>query len=215
MDWADDITFAVHDLMDFYQAGRIPLEAINSSGGQSKELSAFLDATFGRKPKYREERPRYEEALKRILEYISFEQRYEGTRHHREAVWRNSTLLISRFLEQMEITRTDGQRRLRIAKERKDEVKMLKEFTWHYVILHHDLAMQQHGQKHMLGTVLRDLLNRTGKEEYWPVFPPLIRHRLVLAKQRGESTARVVVDHVASMSDLEVSTTYRNMRGRR
>lgn len=39
MDWADDITFAIHDLLDFYCAGRIPIDrckarlAMSSAGG--------------------------------------------------------------------------------------------------------------------------------------------------------------------------------------
>ena len=215
MDWADDITFAVHDLMDFYQAGKIPLDAINSSAGGSKELNAFIDSTFARNKQLDAERNRYETALKRILEYISFEQRFEGTRAQRETIWKNSTLLITRFLTQMELHTSAGAKRLVIAQEGKDEVKMLKEFTWHYVILHHDLAMQQHGQKHMLKTVLEELLERSREQDKWSVFPPLTRHRLSAADEKSESIGRVVVDHVASMSDLEVSTTYRHMRGRK
>ena len=47
MDWADDITYAVHDVVDFYCAGRIPLDILGN--GVDTELSRFYEEVFGRK----------------------------------------------------------------------------------------------------------------------------------------------------------------------
>ena len=35
MDWADDITFAIHDLLDFYRSGRIPIDRCKAPQAQS------------------------------------------------------------------------------------------------------------------------------------------------------------------------------------
>ena len=46
MDWADDVTYAVHDLQDFYQAGLVPLHLLcgrgTASGHRSKDSSTSL-----------------------------------------------------------------------------------------------------------------------------------------------------------------------------
>ena len=39
MDWADDVTYAVHDLEDFYRAGLIPVHLLSHSA----ERERFLD----------------------------------------------------------------------------------------------------------------------------------------------------------------------------
>ena len=40
MDWADDIAYSVHDLEDFYQCGKIPLDRLVQDPG---ELDRFLE----------------------------------------------------------------------------------------------------------------------------------------------------------------------------
>ena len=47
MDWADDITYSVHDLEDFFRAGRIPLHLLGRA--DSPEQQAFFDNVFERR----------------------------------------------------------------------------------------------------------------------------------------------------------------------
>ncbi len=52
MDWADDLTYAIHDAEDFYRAGLIPLHLLNRAdepGGPEKEKLRFLEYVLSRK----------------------------------------------------------------------------------------------------------------------------------------------------------------------
>jgi hypothetical protein len=77
MDWADDITYAVHDLVDFYCAGKIPLDRLADPNDGEREI--FLSAVFKRKPKWTTRRPALQDAFVRLLELFPFDRRYEGT----------------------------------------------------------------------------------------------------------------------------------------
>jgi dGTPase len=47
MDWADDITYAVHDLVDFYCAGQIPVDRL-ADDSDPTERESFFEEVFSR-----------------------------------------------------------------------------------------------------------------------------------------------------------------------
>jgi dGTPase len=53
MDWADDITYSVHDTDDFYRAGRIPLHSLAEGRSRTAERDRFLKNVFHRRHKTR------------------------------------------------------------------------------------------------------------------------------------------------------------------
>lgn len=71
MDWADDITFAILDLLDFFCAGKIPIDRRKKEG--SAERERLIDGIFKRKPAWAEDRTSYIDALGAILELFPFE----------------------------------------------------------------------------------------------------------------------------------------------
>jgi dGTP triphosphohydrolase len=48
MDWADDVTYSVHDIEDFYRAGRLPLHLL-SKVRDTAERVAFFENVFQRR----------------------------------------------------------------------------------------------------------------------------------------------------------------------
>jgi len=98
MDWADDITFAIHDLVDFFCAGQIPLERLGDAGGAA-EREAFFSEVFSRNPELRDRRSSFEDAFGAIVELFVVDRRYAGTAQQRRHLWQLSTVLISRFVD--------------------------------------------------------------------------------------------------------------------
>jgi len=90
---------------------------------------------------------------------------------------------------------------------------MLKELTWQYVILRHDLAAQQHGQQEAIETVFVALLKNSKKKRGPKLFPLEYQEELDAAKSDSLLRKRIVTDFVASMSEGELMRMYRSLRG--
>jgi dGTPase len=217
MDWADDLAFAVHDLLDFFCAGRIPIDRCKPRG--SPELDRIRTGMFSRKPKWEEDRGAYEEALASIVEQFPFDadERYTGCRADREKLFNFSTILIGRyvgsFMEsfQARSPAKDTAYLFEIKPEDQREVEVLKQFTWEYVILDPDLAVPQQGQRKAIGTVFERLL-KAANDEDWHLFPPRFRELFEEAPS-SDRVVRHVADCISAMTEKELMHLYRSLQG--
>lgn len=204
MDWADDITYAVHDLLDFFCAGQIPLERFSDDSGSS-EKGLFFAEVFARCQDLAGRRSELETVFEQIFKSLfPFDRRYTGELAQRAALWQFATVLISRFVGAVRLIKPASSKPfVEIDARARDEIRMLKELTWHYVILNADLSTVQHGQQQAVKTVFGVMIEgaRTNRLE---LFPPLYRDELG-AEQNDSLRNRIVVDYVAGMTERELA----------
>jgi dGTPase len=213
MDWADDITFAIHDLLDFFCAGRIPID--RRKGRASVERGRLLSGMFLRKPTWAKARPEYEETLLSIVEEFPFEpdERFTASAADRARLFDFSTGLIRHFVQsiRIRIPTRDNARLVVIDAEAQREVEVLKQFIWEYVILNPDLSVPQEGQRAAIRTVFERLLQAAKKKDYH-LFPPAY-YELISEARINEECVRVVADCVSGMTEKEIIHFYHCLRG--
>ena len=82
MDWADDITYAIHDLVDFYCAGLIPLHSLVED-----EDTRFFTRTCNRVPKIQENGATYQQTFHAALQVRPLNAPYVGSQRQSRDLW--------------------------------------------------------------------------------------------------------------------------------
>jgi dGTPase len=217
MDWADDITFSVHDLVDFYCAGRIPFDqmSLDAPDNASQERVAFLAEVFERNKDLAARQGELTEVFSGLCDLFTLNRRYIASREQRTALWQFITALISRYADGIRLAEPDEQGRcIRIDSALEDEIRMLKELTWHYVILQNELATEQHGQRRIVESVFKDLRAASNHRKDWNLFPAFFKEALSQADGNPAGVTRVVADYVSSMTEKELIRTHHALSGR-
>jgi dGTPase len=205
MDWADDITFAIHDLLDFYCAGKIPIDRCKGRP-TNVERGRLIAGMFQRKPKWVSDREKYVEALESILVWFPFEpeERYHGSIQDRAKLFDFSTGLI-RYLVGSFRLRSDQNLPDSIAEIDPDAqrvVEVLKQFIWEYVIENPDLAVPQNGQRAAIRSVFKELLAASKLKKYY-LFP-MSHHETIARAHTKNERIRLVADCISGMTEREV-----------
>lgn len=216
MDWADDITFAVHDLFDFYRAGLVPLDRLVQE--QSSEAAAFMESALARSKKLSEDPKRAANAFAELCsrDLLTIIEPYQDTFSHKTDIWRATTSLITRFVNSIDLRKAtrDNPRIVSIDLNARFQVEILKEITWRYVILRHDLNTEQVGQIKMIRTLFWHFFRASRDESRWRFFPARFREDLEERRESADNArTRVVIDCVASMTEAELVHQYRSITG--
>jgi dGTPase len=203
MDWADDITYAVHDLEDFYRVGRIPLERL---GKAPDELQAFLAGMFQREKILEGDRSPYEDTASSLFMFCPVSERYTGTRTQRSALRGWASSIIHEAVSETKVTEKGL-----IRPERANRVvSILKQLTWHYVIEGSSVATEQYGRRVMVQTLF-DILNQAANAEAkWRLFPFAFQEQL----REGLATpARTTADYIASLGEQRAVELFSELSG--
>lgn len=205
MDWADDVTYAVHDMDDFYRAGLIPLERL--SAPKSIELEDFKEYLQERNP---------EPEFKRLAAaadglfggLVAFDRPFVGLTEERVGLRLVGSKLIGIFIEAPRLSdQGEGKVAFEIDDNIVDQVKVLKQLTWFYVINRPSLSVIQRGQREIIERLFHMYREAVANDEPH-LLPRLSAERI--EKARGEaSQERVIIDLIAGMTEAEASDIYR------
>jgi len=212
MDWADDIAYSVHDLEDFHRCGTLPWHRILQS--ENEIVNNAVVRWYGG-PTNAEGRLR--EAFRNLKALLEgsfaqlIEEPYEGTREQRQMLRLLTSGLIGRYIRAVTLVvpSAEGDSVVRIKDDEGDEVRILKQITWDYIINNPSLAAQQKGQEHILRTLYTNVFEDSQKApaKYLP-----IRLQSLWAPE-ATNAARFVADCLSSLTENEAMGLHARLHG--
>ena len=216
MDWADDLTYAVHDVDDFYRAGMVPLDRLAAPQGvELRRFTELLQTIRDAKP---EAFPDYEiddlaGAVQKIVGLYGPTEPYEHRIDRRAEMREFGSKLITRYLEAFTLSdTTDGRVLLRIDPELHREVTALKLLTVAYVIRSPALAVVQHGQQRVIADLYEWYFKATGEHGDKRLLPPGCQERM--AGNPNEAVrSRAVIDLIAGLTEASAIQLHQRLRG--
>jgi dGTPase len=223
MDWSDDLTYAVHDVEDFFRAGLIPLHLMRPSeeGRSDPERDRFLEYVWERRQRISDLKDVAQQELDDMLAdlmiaYFKINRPYDGTREQRARLRSFTSGLVNRYINGLTLELADGAVKVSVDRGQRKEIAILKQLTWRYVIEAPGLAVQQHAQKQVvryLWGVFRHEVRRTPST----LLPPYFKERLkeVISKEGelGSGSRRIVCDLIAGMTETQAIALYQRLNG--
>lgn len=221
MDWADDITYSVHDLEDFFRARLIPIHILVSD---RNERQRFYLATAERLKRQEAmsgtEFEQHTKSFDPFLDSVPLSDSFKGTQDQRSALRTFTAGLIARYVTKTNLVDDNGTIRLDILSGFRREVKMLKQLTWHYVIDNPALATQQYGQRRVIKDLFKIFREVTCNDAYRHVLPASSREQvewvfrnMPSGDEREQALTRIVTDLVAGMTEKHAIEMHHRLTG--
>lgn len=219
MDWSDDVTYAVHDLEDFYRVGLVPLERLRTDGDERRRFyESFFDPAGALRSKFEGLDP---EHLRERLDFLFLGRLvfdpFVGTSTQRAQLRQATSTLIGNFQAAItaRVTLEQAQTRVvSIESNAQADVLILKELTWFYVINRPALALIQEAQRdivHRLFETYEKAARPGGRRELLPV-----PEREAVADDPSDPVRRrIICDFVASLTELRARELHGLLTGSR
>jgi dGTPase len=208
MEWADDLTYAVHDVDDFFRAGLIPLHRLGDP--TDDEFMRLRELLEDAKQADRAAWPRY--SVAQLLETIGTVAAafaptggYRHGRDDRRLMRRFDSDLITRYLSAFRVEDLPDADKVRVfvSPDIVQEVEALKMLVRVYVIRRPGLAVVQHGQQRVVRELFEAYYEASGEGQDGDrrIFPPGPKRTLDEGGNDPAHRARVVVDLIAGLTE--------------
>lgn len=229
MDWADDITYSVHDIEDFHRANCIPWHlfdlATNEDPNTEYRDQLINNAIDDWHSAPSEAKPRLEEAMGRVIGILQrrvhrpiYTEPYEGTRLQRVALSRLVSTLVERYLSGFKLVDcgTDGGPTCDINPDYQDEVRILKQITRRFMHENTALGAQQAGYRKIVRALYEEFrldIGASGSKSQMKVVPKRFQETVAAGKERREPLSRLVADVVSSLGEDEAVGLFKRLAG--
>lgn len=236
MDLADDITYAMHDLQDFYVAGALDLGRVAEglmqvipSGRDDATEAAPVTGGYGLRYSFDRLRRRlreawpgfqdavFNEAIDSVAEWLGyFEDPYRGTpldlANLREAFSDKISDLLA-GIDCPPSPRWPGEPAVSVTEPHAYELQVLRHLAKQYVTTAPLVAMHERGQAAALRTVLTGLWDWARERGDARGLPQPLAYYLVAAGDDDVARRRAIVDYVCSLTDHECLRLARVLSG--
>ena len=222
MNWCDDVTFAVHDVVDFYRGGFIPLDRLFALDPKSESLSeeaeAFLERVNEKNPtKFPLDRAR--DAWRAVAPQIELFEPWNSTVRVKAATQTTTSQLITYLVGGVGYSgdapaRFAGRLRLHpdetVASQKDLACALLKSLIFDFVIETPSFAVQQFGQAQIVQRLLQTYSEERDQAPTVPeILPPDRQEEL---ESHGDRR-RAAVDHIASLTEQDAHMLYERLLG--
>lgn len=224
MDWADDITYAIHDLEDFVRAARVPMARLAARDGV--EMATFTSRAVPRLAKKHKDADwdAVVSKFEALVQSLFGQFRMDGGTASDLATLRSvSSLLIGQYVEAIEL-RAEG-KPLYVDPQIRGQVELFKQLTWHYIIHDPALATLQQGQVLLVEALFDKLVHWLAQAddegERFRLPTRLVDLYDVTGREPGAETyaninarrARAVADYIASLTEEQAQDLFERLTG--
>jgi dGTPase len=228
MDVADDITYALHDLDDFFRAGVIRkaivrqmlLEFLAVKDGEPMpgNLLSEKAGSLRRAYPHRFDSELYRNAATEVKrDLTALPEEFAGTRDHLARMQSMVSDVISECLSNIEVDATPGEQPLiRLGEHDWHKIEILKTFTYYFVVGSPTLGSVQRGQAKLLSELV-DMVSSWIENEPVNRIPPQLQRYVATAIEGGvpqtQAHGRAVIDYVAGLTDMQAMELHRILKG--